>query len=353
MKILHLYPKSDDMIARHVSLLAEGMHHSAEVQTADSLSLFKTRFAEMKPDVVHCHGCWQYAINKAVSMAYKKKIRIVISPHGQLEPWVAKEDRYGKSVLLQRRTTERAYALIAFGKMERRYLEQLGWNRRIEVIHNAITTNSISPKEMCSQTFAVYQKVIDSNVLEQMGENSKQLLANIIKAGITGDRRWITQDILPENADWRRILIYAEHQNISNYVDYGINILGLQPEWIDVSKTNAYFPEKYQRPSPIKGIVGDYQGDETDYLVRIIRQIQKAPLLLHLIELHRELLRDSVDDDRLAEALEEKHLLAYAARLMQVLHEQTLLDEGYMPLTPIDDRGTRQIRNLITNHLRI
>lgn len=350
MKILHLYPKQNDMIASHVSILTEGMRHSAEVQTADSYTLFKARFQDMQPDVVHCHGCT--AINKAVSTAYKHKTRIVISPHGQLEPWMLKSS-YGKTDLLLRRSVERAYAIITFGKMERQYLEQLGWNHRIEVIHNAITTNSISPEEMSSQTFAVYQKITDSNVLEQMNDNSKRLMAIIIKAGITGDRRWITEDIIQDEADWRRILIYADHQNIRNYVDYGINILGLNADWTDTSKITSYFPAKYQRPKPIKEVVGDYKGDETDYLVRMIRQIQKAPLLLHLIELHRELRRDTVDDDRLTDALQEKHLLTYAGRLMQVLQEQTLLDEGFMPIDPIDDRGTRQIRKLMANHLKI
>ena len=85
----------------------------------------------------------------------------------------------------------------------------------------------------------------------------------------------------------------------------------------------------------------------------MIRQIQKQPLRLHLIELTRELYRDSVDDDQLQQSLEEKGMLKYASRLMQILHEQTLLDEGYMPLSPTDDRGTRQIRDLITNHLTI
>ena len=87
--------------------------------------------------------------------------------------------------------------------------------------------------------------------------------------------------------------------------------------------------------------------------IRMIRQIQKQPLLLHLTELTRELYRDSVNDNQLQESLEEKGLLKYASRLMQILHEQTLLEEGYMPLLPTDDRGTRQIRKLITNHLTI
>jgi hypothetical protein len=364
MKILHFYPKSDPMLTRHVSILVDGMRHSAEVQAADSLSDFKAQLQEMRPDIVHCHGCWQYAISKASAMAHKRGKRIVLSPHGQLEPWMIKDksaingdaksptDVVGKTVFLQRRAVERAYAIIAFGKMERQHLERLGWNPRIEVVHNAIITNSITPKDMCSQTFAIYQKVLDSNVLEQMDDRDKLLMAQIIKAGITGDARW-TETPTNDHPDWRRILIYAEHQNIRNYVDYGINILGLQPEAIDTTGIPSYFPESYKRPVSIKTLIGDFKGDETDYLIRMLRQILTAPILLHLIELHRELRRDSVDDDKLKETLEEKHLTADAARLMQILAEQTQLDEGYMPLDPVDDRKTQQIRNIIANHLKI
>ena len=103
----------------------------------------------------------------------------------------------------------------------------------------------------------------------------------------------------------------------------------------------------------IKELIGDYQGDETDYLLRMIRQTEKQPLLLHLIELTRELYRDNVNDELLTEKLEDKKLLSYTARLMQVLSEQTLLDEGYMPLDPKDDRQTEHIRRILTNHLKI
>ena len=100
-------------------------------------------------------------------------------------------------------------------------------------------------------------------------------------------------------------------------------------------------------------MIGEYKGNETDYLVRMIRQIEKQPLLLHLIEFTRELYRDTVDDDALQEAIEEKGLTKFAGRLMQVLHEQTLLDEGYMIVDPINDRGTQKIRESISNHLKI
>ena len=156
-----------------------------------------------------------------------------------------------------------------------------------------------------------------------------------------------------QETDWRRLLIYAEHENIRNYVDYGISILGLETPSLDTSKITAYFPNDWQQPVTLKETIGEYKGDETDYIVRMIRQIEKQPLLLHLIELAREFRRDTVDDDQLQQALEEKKLLKYASCLMQILQEQTLLEEGYMPLPPSDNRETRHIRNLIMNHLKI
>ena len=356
MKILHVYPKTDEMVAQHVTLLMEGMQHSAELQAVSNLADFKTVCKSFEPDIVHCHGCWQYGIVNAGNFARKQGARIVLSPHGQLEPWVFEEkplqEKFHKTALWQKPFVEKAYALIAFGKMEQQYLEELKWNPRIEVIHNAVITNSTTREKMCSQTFTVYQKVLHSNVLEQMDEATQQLMATIIKAGTLGDRRWVELTV-PETVDWRRMLIYAEHQNIRNYVDYGINILGLSAVSLDTEHLPAYFPESYQRPKSIKNLIDDYKGDETDYLLRMIRQIEKQPLLLHLIELTRELYRDTVNDDLLQEVLEEKKLTKFASRLMQMLHEQTLLDEGYMPIEPLDDRGTQKIRESITNHLKI
>ena len=358
MKVLHVYPKSDSLIERHVTLLAEGMRQSAEVKVADSAVTFKRLFREMEPDIVHCHGCWQFFLARAASYAIRHEARVVLTPHGQLEPWVIKhqsvQENISKTLLWQRRTVERAYAVILLGKLEYDNFRKLGWNQRTEEIHNAVITNAITQAEMCTQTFAIYQKVMDSNTLEQMDEESLRALAIIIKVGIMGDRRWVKDNHIDDaHIDWRRLFIYAEHEHISNYVDYGISTLGLSTPSIDVSRIAAYFPDHYECPKTLKEVVGDYDGNETDYLVRIIRQINKQPLLLHLIELTRELYRDNVNDELLTEKLEDKNLLTYAARLMQVLSEQTLLDEGYMPLYPKDDRQTEHIRRMLTNHLKI
>ena len=357
MKVLYVYPMNDDMVTRHVNILLKGMQNSAEVKGASSPAEAKAIIREWKPDIVHCHGCWSYWVVKAGTSARRQGARVVFSPHGQLEPWVMEEntlkEKLPKRTLWEKRFVEKAYSVIAFGKMEEKFLRQLKWNPRIEVIHNALITNSISDQEMCSQTFAVYQKVMDSNVLELMDEENRQLLAVIIKAGIMGDSRWNVTKYPDFNVTWRKLMIYAEHQNVRNYLDYGINILGMSAPSIDTKNINSYFPEGYKRPQVIKHLIGEYKGDETDYIVRMIRQIEKEPLLLHLIELTRELYRDTVNDEKIQEALEEKKLDKFAGRLMQVLREQTMLDEGYMPVAPINDRGTEKIRTQLSQMLLI
>ena len=360
MKVLYIFPKGDPLIRQHVELLADGMRQSAEICMADSYNVFKQQLKAQQPDIIHCHGCWNFDIIRAAMSGRKAGARIVITPHGQMEPWAVEQQtpqaKAGRIFQWQKICIQRAYAIITLGKLEQKNFLKLKWNRRVEVIHNAIITNTISPREMCAQTFAIYQKVIDSNTLEQMDDTTAEALAIIIKASITGDRRWcrkIDAVAHPQDIDWRRLLIYATHENIRNYVDYGISILGLSSPVIDTSHIASYYPDSYTTPRPVKEVVGDYQGNETDYLLRMIIQLHRQPLLLHMIELTRELMRDTVNDDQLNDALEEKKLKSYAASLMQVLSEETELDEGYMPLLPVENRQTRQIRKLLTNHLKI
>ncbi|MBR1504154.1 MAG: glycosyltransferase [Prevotella sp.] len=360
MKILHIYPKNDEVIRQHVQLIVDSLREHADIRMVDTYSDFKQHLQTQEPNILHCHGCWNAIIARAAYAAIRQGARIIITPHGQMEPWIvgqqAVHEKLSKQLLWQKRLLNRAYVIITMGKLEKDNFQKIGWNNRIEEIHNAVTTNTITPVEMCRQLFEVYQRVMDSNTIEQLDDLSRAALSTILKAGTTGDSRWCAStDTVsrPLEIDWRRLFVYADHENIRNYVDYGISILGIPtPDSVE-HYTGAYFPDSYTLPRSLKDLVGEYEGNETNYIVKIIRQIHRQPLLLHMIELARELMHDNVNDDQLAEALEENHLLSYTRSLMQVIAEQTQIDEGYMPVKPLDNRQTQQIRNLLTNHLKI
>lgn len=329
MKVLHLFPDNDPLIAKHVKLLGNG-HHDAV------------------PDLVHVHGCWQYQTVRQALQAHRQGARIVFTPHGGLEPWIINERRLSeklcKTLLWQRRMAERSYVMIAQGNMEAEALRQLGWNLRIETIRNAVITNSITPEAMAQQTQEVYCKVMDSNTAELMSDDARRLLTILLKAGITGDKRWVTaQPPAIDEQEWRRLLIYANHENVRTVVDAGSRILGLHYSHIETDNIKSYLPTGYKKPKV-----------EAHDVAGIVVEMHKKQLTLrHFVELDRALRYTDVDDDWLCDALDENHQLKYFRRLLQVLTELTELDEGFWPAEPLNDRQTQTIRNQLNNHLRI
>ena len=330
MKVLHLFPDNEPLIAKHVKLLGNGQNDAV-------------------PDIVHVHGCWNYQTVRQALQAHRQGSRIVFTPHGGLEPWIISERRLSeklcKTLLWQRRMAERSYVIIAQGNMEAEALRQLGWNPRIEIIRNAVITNSITPEEMARQTQAVYCKVMDSNTVELMSDAARQLLAMLLKAGITGDKRWVTATQSPDigEEDWRRLLIYANHENVRSIVDAGSRVLGLHNDFTEAGDIESYLPTGYRKPRV-----------EAHDVAGIVAEMRKSPLTLrHFVELDRALRYTDVADDWLCDALDENYQLKFFRRLLQVLTEQTGLDEGFWPAEPLNDRRTRTIRNLLNNHLRI
>lgn len=329
MKILHLYPANNPLIARHVAMLGASTD-------------------EAVPDIVHIHGCWNYKTVRQAMKARSRGARIVFTPHGGLEPWIINERRLSeklcKTLLWQRQLVECSYVTIAHGRMEAEALQQLQWTPRIEIIRNAVVTNSITPEAMSQHTHDVYRKVMDSNTIELMSPDARRLLTMLLKAGITGDERWIADDP-PTIADteWRRLLIYANHENVRTTVDKGYHLLGLRHEYFDTEHIKSYMPTGYKIPHVA---AHDVTG--------LTAEMHRGQLTLrHFVELDRALRRGDIDEDRLCEALQEKRLLKFFRRLLQILTEVTGLDEGYLPALPLNDRQTQKMRNRLINHLRI
>ena len=346
MKLLHLYPKDDPVIAKHVQLLQE---YGRDMACGD----------DERPDIVHVHGCWNYAIVRRAEQLRRKGARIVLTPHGGLDPWVIAERRLtektAKALLWQRRLIEHSYVLIAQGRMEAEAASHLGWNPRTETIRNAVITSSITPKAMYCQTTAVYQKVMDSYTFELMNDDTLLLMTKLIKAGITGDRRWLPEDDFEPHGfmrsklsdisadDWRHLLLYTEHENIRAVVDRGISILGISQPAVDTSASVSYLPTQYVRP----------EVTATD-VVGITTEINRGALTMrHIVELAQALRNPDADDDKIVAALTDSHLARLFQRLMHLLEEFTLHEEGFMPLPPVNDKQTQAIRKRLVERLRI
>lgn len=367
MKILHYNPHIDSMITQYVTMLANAMPEHVGVFIATSLAQFCKLISGERPDIVHLHGCWNFSIAAAEYIGKKYGARIVVSPHGQLEPWIV-HNRYftyrlPRLIAYQRRIIADAYAIIAMGNMELRCIRQFTGNPRLEKVLNALITQKISDREMACQIADIYQKVLDSDTLQLMDDRTRDVLSSVIKLGITGDIRWIdrsSQNALRENisdAQWRKVLLYACHEDILPVVTAGLSVAGLTetlPD-IDVEAIPHYLPKQYK---PTVKSMPETAGDATEQAFVMVKRLYKEAshnrlAISHIIQLHQLLFDQEVDEDKLSEELSYSGIDKFASRLMQIMRDKTLLEEGYMVRQPINDRTTRRMMKKMENRLKI
>lgn len=105
---------------------------------------------EVNPEVVHVNCCWMPEIALAQRWAQERGYKVVLTPHGMLEPWIMQRHYWTKKVpaiwLFQRRAVKRADYIHATAESERQNLLKLGWNDKIQVIANGIDVESIEIK---------------------------------------------------------------------------------------------------------------------------------------------------------------------------------------------------------------
>jgi glycosyltransferase involved in cell wall biosynthesis len=98
-------------------------------------------FRALSPDsmceVVHIHGLWTPFEWRAYREARERGARVVISPHGSLEPWAIRHKRVKKLAawwLYQKRILQQADLLVASSDIERDNFRKLGLTAPVAVI---------------------------------------------------------------------------------------------------------------------------------------------------------------------------------------------------------------------------
>ncbi len=364
MRILHFYIKNDERACQYIDRLAGSMLDGIEIQSCDSLKAFRKAIESWKPQIVHLHGAWRLSIARAAKIGMKSGARVVITPHGQLEPWVIKQrhwtEKLPKLLLYQRRCLRKAYCIIAMGRMEAGYMERLGYNTRIETILNSLITETISDGQMGRQMFLAYKKVLDTDTMELMLPQTKTALRGFIKAGITGDSRWLDSEEQQacnavSDEEWHKIAVFSCDEHINDTIAKGIECIGFTPpEALPQSVDNYHMPAANHAKAVAMG--GHESPD--DALLSAIkaskRQIKEQGFgICHLIRMAELLTHSIIDEEKVAGELKECGLEQHTSRIMHLLSDMTGLDEGFMILPEKDDRTTRRIKKIITKHVNI
>jgi glycosyltransferase involved in cell wall biosynthesis len=113
-------------------------------------------------DVVHIHGLWTPFEWRAYREGKTRGARVVISPHGSLEPWALGHKRVKKLaawMLYQKRILQQADLLIASTNLERDNFRDLGLTAPIAVIPVGLDTSD-RPADLFEPDMSDREKIV-------------------------------------------------------------------------------------------------------------------------------------------------------------------------------------------------
>lgn len=333
MKVLHVYRHDNPRLAKYVSLLSQAMSADVECVFADNASDVRLAVKDFQPDIIHQHGQPIDNLRLDNLRCSTAPARLVISPHGETVD------------------TSKAYVVIARSPYEL----TCHATERKELVRNPLITKTITFDEAAAAIHTVYQRVMDSHPLELMNASTRTLLAFLLKAGLLGDKAWVADNLRLDNLqfdnlrfddlrldDLRHLFIYVELEGVLDIVKRGIAVLGIYAP--PKPTIDCYLPHGYKTPQPLPKAT----------IPELLKDIDAHGLtLLRLTELMKQLHEDSLDEAALMEQLEADKRRPLFQLLLQILSEQTLLTEGFMPCTPLDNSYTENLRQQLENHLKL
>ena len=115
-----------------------------------------TLFDEISPDVVHVNCCWMPVCSVVQRMAQKRGYKVVLTPHGMLEPWIVNRHYWTRKlpalILYQKAAIQRADCIQATADSERDNLLKLGYNGNVKVVKLGIDADGIEIKKSWKKT---------------------------------------------------------------------------------------------------------------------------------------------------------------------------------------------------------
>ena len=184
MKVLHYLPsidRSSGGVGSYMQLLAGELGKLVELHIATHISAnmyemenshvhcipgwkhirrmrrqWEDLLDKIRPDMVHVNCCWMPGSALSQKWAQAKGYKVVLSPHGMLEPWIMQRHYWTKKfpalMLYQKAAVQRANFLHATAESEKSNLLRLGWNNRISVVANGVDVESIEIKTSWKRT---------------------------------------------------------------------------------------------------------------------------------------------------------------------------------------------------------
>ena len=293
-------------------------------------------------DVIHVFTLWHRSVLHLLHKAYRLHIPVVITPLGDLQPWVYAQHQHSYEWLKWKKVIAKASAVQVCGKLEEHSFQQLRLNARTVLIKNPILTSLVTFESVAQATGKLYRKVIDSNVRFSITEESNALLCGTIQLGID-------DFMLRDHEQWRKILIYATDEHVDDYLSLGLERLSISKPELNVHDIDRYpLPWKYPEDdlpsdtlishsilvrSKLSENVDKNEVGERKLVIEMINLHHETENghvpLRHLANVYTTLRFTPMDEDRVVDIMKAMGLAGFAQKVTKKLQKTLRLPDGY------------------------
>lgn len=328
----------------------------------------------LMPDIVHIHGSYSYLASRVSRWTVRRNFPVVFSPDGGMSPsFIDKEygQRTWRLLTYQKAMSREATCVVTTDAEEAGYLRSERLNDRIETITDPTQGEYVDMDGLVAQMQHIYQKVLASDKTRSLHQEEREAVSALLHLSMAGEderQPLCSKDILNLRKitplQWHDIYLFASEQGISSHVAAGVSKAQLSGAANHTKDIDA-FPlhtakdkERLESEHILQKGLGALRATralrKADPTVRKVcvmllnlRQMLRSHTVTfrHLCDLYATYRHEELNEELLAQALHSIGLYAFACRISQVLAESAYLDEGFMPVPALDDRGTSHIRS--------
>ena len=388
MKILH-YIEEFDPIRLHkeyFEILARGMKDGDEIHllmpkpdtevsidgvTVHYLSYFmwmkhrnKKKFLSimdsLNPDILHIHAFWSKNASDILRWNDKYYKRpYILSPHKMMLPWHNQNRlrRLIQSKWYQKDIVCNASVILTDTEQENNIQD----NKQTVTIPNALYAKDYDEEQMQGDYCALLHKLANSCPFLFMDGEARRKEAELLRYAITHSAH--EGSSLPDAEDteyetYKRIALHALNEGTFSIMKpflpkKVIEMTEEAPRFIYNTKKNTeslYSLRTLSQKSALASATAEEAAtaDEKEIVKQIINVqyeiVHNQLSQRHLIELYKTLRYTEYNEDTLNAMLNRLGNFLDAARLMQLMKDYYGMEEGFMPMDPLDDKLTKQIK---------
>ena len=309
---------------------------------------FGKDLSDFRPDIVHIHACWNFSAYGLFKECVRRKIPVVLTVDNRLSRWHL-SSRYlfvklPMWLVFQHRMLSGVEALHAISEQEGAWLLGIHGipglrfgrcvNSRVAVVEAFNIVADESAADMSDALIRLYQKVIDTSPFVRMTENERQVEDGLLKASLFADGDEIHDksflSIQLSKASWRRIFLHSNDEGVLD------SLIVIEKQVLKDSRILKIKSE---------GALPPLESELCVAMVMLsIKMKHSCAHRSDFIRIYKMLRFNDYDEGLVKDVLDRYGVSKFAARIMTIMNERYGLGEGFMPVEPLDDKGTETLR---------